>query len=111
MSISQDSFYRELNAAEKIKASKGQFNFDHPGIPALNYQILFSYFYTYTFIYRVPTIYCKCYNVITYNTYKLLIFNYLSDAFDEVFMFQTLTDIQAGKTCTIPVYNYKTNSR
>lgn len=32
VSISQDSFYRELNAAEKIKASKGQFNFDHPGI-------------------------------------------------------------------------------
>lgn len=35
----------------------------------------------------------------------------LLDAFDEVFMYQTLTDIQAGKTCTIPVYNYKTNSR
>lgn len=32
VSISQDSFYRELNAAEKVKASKGQFNFDHPGI-------------------------------------------------------------------------------
>lgn len=35
----------------------------------------------------------------------------LSDAFDEVFMYQTLTNIQAGKTCSIPVYNYKTNSR
>ncbi|XP_050537778.1 uridine-cytidine kinase [Daktulosphaira vitifoliae] len=63
VSISQDSFYRELNATEKIKAAKGQFNFDHP------------------------------------------------DAFDEVFMYQTMADIQAGKTCTIPVYNYKTNSR
>lgn len=37
VSISQDSFYRELNAAEKIKASKGQFNFDHPGIVRINY--------------------------------------------------------------------------
>lgn len=28
--ISQDSFYRELNPSEKLKAEKGQFNFDHP---------------------------------------------------------------------------------
>lgn len=28
--ISQDSFYRELTAAEKAKAEKGLFNFDHP---------------------------------------------------------------------------------
>lgn len=28
--ISQDSFYRELTIAEKQKAEKGQFNFDHP---------------------------------------------------------------------------------
>lgn len=28
--ISQDSFYRELTPAEKDKASKGLFNFDHP---------------------------------------------------------------------------------
>uniref|UniRef100_A0A1L8DLA6 uridine/cytidine kinase n=1 Tax=Nyssomyia neivai TaxID=330878 RepID=A0A1L8DLA6_9DIPT len=28
--ISQDSFYRELTAAEKAKAERGQFNFDHP---------------------------------------------------------------------------------
>ncbi|KAF5306734.1 hypothetical protein FQA39_LY01492 [Lamprigera yunnana] len=28
--ISQDSFYRELNAAEITKAERGQFNFDHP---------------------------------------------------------------------------------
>ncbi|GLG99503.1 Uridine-cytidine kinase [Gryllus bimaculatus] len=28
--ISQDSFYRELSSAEKGKAEKGQFNFDHP---------------------------------------------------------------------------------
>ncbi|XP_015605819.1 probable uridine-cytidine kinase isoform X1 [Cephus cinctus] len=28
--ISQDSFYRELTPAEKLKAEKGQFNFDHP---------------------------------------------------------------------------------
>ncbi|XP_046412175.1 uridine-cytidine kinase isoform X4 [Neodiprion fabricii] len=28
--ISQDSFYRELTPSEKLKAEKGQFNFDHP---------------------------------------------------------------------------------
>nr|CAG4644747.1 EOG090X050I [Leptodora kindtii] len=28
--ISQDSFYRELNQSERMKAAKGQFNFDHP---------------------------------------------------------------------------------
>lgn len=28
--ISQDSFYRDLTQNEKIKAEKGQFNFDHP---------------------------------------------------------------------------------
>nr|CAG4643912.1 EOG090X050I [Lepidurus arcticus] len=28
--ISQDSFYRELNPTEILKASKGSFNFDHP---------------------------------------------------------------------------------
>jgi len=47
---------------------------------------------------------------IRYYSFDFFFFNF-SDAFDEVFMFQTLTDIQAGKTCTIPVYNYKTNSR
>lgn len=30
MSISQDSFYRELTDEEKIRAQKGKFNFDHP---------------------------------------------------------------------------------
>ncbi|XP_054738909.1 uridine-cytidine kinase isoform X3 [Anastrepha obliqua] len=30
VSISQDSFYRELTPAEKTKAQKGLFNFDHP---------------------------------------------------------------------------------
>lgn len=29
--ISQDSFYKELTPAEKSKAVRGQFNFDHPG--------------------------------------------------------------------------------
>ncbi|XP_023246167.1 probable uridine-cytidine kinase isoform X1 [Copidosoma floridanum] len=28
--ISQDSFYKDLTPAEKIKAEKGQYNFDHP---------------------------------------------------------------------------------
>jgi len=28
--ISQDSFYRDLTPAEKLKAEKGQYNFDHP---------------------------------------------------------------------------------
>eukprot|EP00090_Calanus_glacialis_P046900 TRINITY_DN943_c0_g1_i1.p1 TRINITY_DN943_c0_g1~~TRINITY_DN943_c0_g1_i1.p1 ORF type:complete len:258 (-),score=76.65 TRINITY_DN943_c0_g1_i1:106-879(-) len=30
VSLSQDSFYRELNPAEITKANKGMFNFDHP---------------------------------------------------------------------------------
>jgi len=30
VSISQDSFYRELNEEESVLAMKGQFNFDHP---------------------------------------------------------------------------------
>ena len=30
VTISQDSFYRELTQAEITKAEKGQFNFDHP---------------------------------------------------------------------------------
>ncbi|EDS45128.1 uridine cytidine kinase i [Culex quinquefasciatus] len=30
ISISQDSFYRALTSAEKVRAEKGQFNFDHP---------------------------------------------------------------------------------
>ncbi|XP_014085568.1 uridine-cytidine kinase isoform X1 [Bactrocera oleae] len=30
VTISQDSFYRELTPAEKVKARKGLFNFDHP---------------------------------------------------------------------------------
>ena len=29
--ISQDSFYRDLKQAEKVRAAKGLFNFDHPG--------------------------------------------------------------------------------
>ncbi|XP_037963930.1 uridine-cytidine kinase isoform X1 [Plutella xylostella] len=28
--ISQDSFYRSLNPAERLRAERGQFNFDHP---------------------------------------------------------------------------------
>lgn len=32
VTISQDSFYRELTHEEKIRAEKGLFNFDHPGI-------------------------------------------------------------------------------
>ena len=29
--ISQDSFYRDLKQAEKVRAAKGLYNFDHPG--------------------------------------------------------------------------------
>lgn len=47
VSISQDSFYRELNAAEKIKASKGQFNFDHPGL-------MVNFYMQYYFLLVVP---------------------------------------------------------
>lgn len=31
VSISQDSFYKELTPAERAKAERGQYNFDHPG--------------------------------------------------------------------------------
>ncbi|XP_017084162.1 uridine-cytidine kinase isoform X1 [Drosophila eugracilis] len=40
VSISQDSFYRELTPAEKAKAQKGLFNFDHPD--AFNEELMFS---------------------------------------------------------------------
>ncbi|XP_065346885.1 uridine-cytidine kinase isoform X1 [Cloeon dipterum] len=36
--ISQDSFYRELNEDEKVRALKGNFNFDHPD--AFNNELL-----------------------------------------------------------------------
>ncbi|XP_001359145.5 uridine-cytidine kinase isoform X1 [Drosophila pseudoobscura] len=40
VAISQDSFYRELTAAEKAKAQKGLFNFDHPD--AFNEELMFD---------------------------------------------------------------------
>ena len=39
ISLSQDSFYRELTPRESQKAAKGLFNFDHPGT-AYNYKLL-----------------------------------------------------------------------
>lgn len=30
--ISQDSFYKELTNEQKVKAAKGKYNFDHPGM-------------------------------------------------------------------------------
>ena len=33
ISLSQDSFYRELTKEEIVLANKGSFNFDHPGTP------------------------------------------------------------------------------
>lgn len=38
--ISQDSFYRELTEAEKAKAKKGLFNFDHPD--AFNEKLMYD---------------------------------------------------------------------
>jgi len=40
VTISQDSFYRELSPADKAKAAKGQFNFDHPD--AFNDELIFQ---------------------------------------------------------------------
>ncbi|KAL1138755.1 hypothetical protein AAG570_008817 [Ranatra chinensis] len=40
VTISQDSFYRELTPAEKIKALKGQYNFDHPD--AFNDELIYK---------------------------------------------------------------------
>lgn len=31
VTISTDSFYRELTPEEAVRAAKGQYNFDHPG--------------------------------------------------------------------------------
>jgi uridine kinase len=36
--ISQDSFYLDLNEADKEKATRGEFNFDHPN--AFDHQLL-----------------------------------------------------------------------
>lgn len=38
--ISQDSFYRDLTAAEEAKAKKGLFNFDHPD--AFNEELMYN---------------------------------------------------------------------
>ncbi|KAM7360545.1 uridine-cytidine kinase isoform 2-T2 [Cochliomyia hominivorax] len=40
VTISQDSFYRELTPAEKAKASQGLYNFDHPD--AFNEQLMYE---------------------------------------------------------------------
>ena len=40
VTISQDSFYRELTAAEKVKAFQGLYNFDHPD--AFNEQLMYE---------------------------------------------------------------------
>ncbi|XP_068157050.1 uridine-cytidine kinase isoform X1 [Drosophila tropicalis] len=40
VTISQDSFYRELSPAEKAKAQKGLFNFDHPD--AFNEELMYA---------------------------------------------------------------------
>ncbi|XP_023162234.1 uridine-cytidine kinase isoform X2 [Drosophila hydei] len=40
VSISQDSFYRELTPAEKLKAQKSKFNFDHPD--AFNEELMYE---------------------------------------------------------------------
>ncbi|KAK9499094.1 hypothetical protein O3M35_003604 [Rhynocoris fuscipes] len=40
VTISQDSFYRELTQAEKLKVLKGQYNFDHPD--AFNEELIYQ---------------------------------------------------------------------
>uniref|UniRef100_A0A1B6HFP3 uridine/cytidine kinase n=1 Tax=Homalodisca liturata TaxID=320908 RepID=A0A1B6HFP3_9HEMI len=40
VTISQDSFYRELSPADKAKAAKGQYNFDHPD--AFNDELIYQ---------------------------------------------------------------------
>ena len=62
VSISMDSFYRTLTPEEKLRADRGQYNFDHP------------------------------------------------DAIDEELVYQTLTDILAGKKVEICSYDFVSNS-
>lgn len=40
VSISLDSFYRDLTPEEKLKAEKGQYNFDHPD--AINDELIYQ---------------------------------------------------------------------
>lgn len=82
--ISQDSFYKELTPAEKNKAVKGQFNFDHPGTKFISDELHLE-------------------EIVQF-------FLFVSDAFNEEFMFETLKNILDGKICRIPVYDYKNYS-
>lgn len=42
ITLSQDSFYRDLSEEESKKASRGEFNFDHPGNHITNFNSHFS---------------------------------------------------------------------
>uniref|UniRef100_A0A0K8TNU2 uridine/cytidine kinase n=1 Tax=Tabanus bromius TaxID=304241 RepID=A0A0K8TNU2_TABBR len=60
VSISQDSFYRELTEAEKAKAAKGLFNFDHPD--AFNEKLMYD---TLTSILEGKKVYIPSYDYRT----------------------------------------------
>eukprot|EP00061_Rhincodon_typus_P017291 g45924.t1 len=88
--LSQDSFYKVLTAEQKAKASKGQYNFDHPGT-----------YLCYTWEGQQDRDDedglvggCVC-----------------MDAFDNELILRTLKDIINGKTVSIPVYDFIKHSR
>lgn len=82
VSLSQDSFYKELDPTEIILANKGMFNFDHPD--AFDVDLMES-------VLQVSYI-CQC-NFPHSNTLPVL------------------QDIMTGTPTKIPVYDFKTNAR
>lgn len=90
--ISQDSFYRELNPAEKLKAAKGLFNFDHPGNRTLTRERILPFLTCW-----ITALVCFCLQI--------------SDAFDNQLILKILQEILDGRVCQIPVYDFITNAR
>lgn len=81
--LSQDSFYKKLDANQKKLAKKGEYNFDHPGLipPCLLLQVSYN-------------------NKLNF-----------ADAFDTKLLSVTLKGILESKTVHVPKYDFKTNSR
>lgn len=110
ISLSQDSFYRELDEEDLKLAKKGHFNFDHPGtlsIKRLSRLILlttvgphFKYF---------STLQRHLDQRKQENTCRVIFRS--SDAFDHDLMLACLKDIREGKKTNVPVYDFITNAR
>ena len=82
VSLSQDSFYKELEPSEIILANRGMFNFDHPD--AFDIDLMESVLQ------------------VSWREFPQC------DALSVMSVFQ---DIMTGKPTKIPVYDFKTNAR